>query len=50
MGSRVDALCLCLDVIDSNVHIKWNFTANYKEKKLAVQWVLQRNDSSLLTV
>lgn len=29
MCSRVNALCLCGDVIDSNVPIKWNFTADY---------------------
>lgn len=29
MCSGVNALCLCGDVIDSNVPIKWNFTADY---------------------
>lgn len=34
MCCRVNALCLCGDVIDSNVPIKWNFTADYQKKKL----------------
>lgn len=29
MCSRVNALCLRGDVIDSNVPIKWNFIADY---------------------
>lgn len=46
MCSGVNALCLCGDVIDSNVPMKWNFTADYKEKSLLVQWALEHNDSS----
>lgn len=40
MCAKVKALCLCGDVIDSNVLIKWNFTADYQTKGLAVQWVV----------
>lgn len=40
MCSGVNALCLCGDVIDSNVPIKWNFTVDYLKKSSALQWML----------